>query len=34
MATDLLVALGIVSAPEYIERRAGSRATWLTWPNI
>jgi hypothetical protein len=34
MASDLLVALGIVSAPEYIERRAGSRATWLTWPNI
>ena len=29
-----LVAFGIVSAPEYLERRAGSRNSWLTWPNI
>jgi hypothetical protein len=29
-----LVAMGIVSAPEYIERRAASRASWLRWENV
>ena len=31
---ELLLAMGIVSAPEYLERRAASRATWLTWSNV
>lgn len=29
-----LVAMGIVSAPEYLERRAACRASWLQWPNV
>ena len=32
--TPLLLAAGIVSAPEYLERRVGSRESWLKWPNV
>ena len=31
---DLLAAFGVVSAPEYLERRQGSRCSWLKWPSI
>ena len=34
MQADLLLAAGIVSAPEYIERRIGSRESWFHWPNV
>ena len=33
-SSERLVAFGIISAPEYIERRVGSRVTWLAWPNV
>ena len=29
-----LVAMGIVSAPEYLERRAACRGSWLRYPNV
>jgi hypothetical protein len=28
------MAMGIVSAPEYLERRTSCRVSWLTWPNV
>ena len=31
---QLLCAIGIVSAPEYVERRAGSRSSWVGFPNV
>ena len=34
VAAAPLVAIGIVSAPEYLERRAACRASWLGWPNV
>ena len=29
-----LVVLGIISAPEYLERRLGIRHSWLQWANV
>ena len=34
MANDALLALGILSAPNFISRRAAIRATWMRWPNV
>lgn len=31
---DHLVAMGIVSAPEYIERRSSCRGSWMHYPNV
>ena len=31
---DHLVAMGIVSAPEYIERRSSCRGWWMHYPNV
>ena len=33
-STPPLIAMGIVSAPEYLERRAACRTSWMRWPNI
>ena len=33
-SSSCVVAMGIVSAPEHVERRAASRATWFRWPNV
>ena len=33
-ATPPLLALGIISAPQYLERRLGTRHSWLQWPNV
>ena len=29
-----LVVLGVISAPEYLERRLGMRHSWLQWTNV
>ena len=31
---DPFLALGIISAPEYLERRLAMRASWLSLPNV
>ena len=31
---DLLLALGIVSAPDYHMRRMAQRHSWMRWPNV
>ena len=33
VASGLLLALGIISAPMYKDRRLAMRASWMTWPN-
>ena len=34
MASNALVAIGIVSAPLFFERRMGIRSSWLRWANV
>lgn len=29
-----LIAMGIVSAPTYLDRRVANRASWMRWPNV
>ena len=32
--TPPLLAVGIVTAPQFTERRAALRGSWLGWPNV
>ena len=32
--SQYLLAMGVVSAPEYVERRIGSRESWFGWSNV
>lgn len=34
MADPPLLAAGVVTAPQFVERRAALRSSWLRWPNV